>query len=161
MNVRELLEDASQLWMLNRKESAFLLVLVAVAATARKRYPRPISDGDAFKRFIVDQSETITGVEFDIRLPLPVPSKDKPIWIPLSEILYKYLRCHIIHEAEMPPRIRFVDAVGNMMIIIHGDPLEIPDGFVGSLALTVQEAPENKELFDGTRIWVRPSEALR
>jgi hypothetical protein len=36
MSVRERIEDAKMLWNAGRKEGAFIMILIAVAATARK-----------------------------------------------------------------------------------------------------------------------------
>jgi hypothetical protein len=34
-----------------------------------------------------------------------------------------------------------------MMVIMLQDPLGIPEGFIGTLAIAVQESPENVDLF--------------
>jgi hypothetical protein len=47
MSVKARLEDAVILWDRGRKEGAWALVLVAAAATSRKRYPRPMRDNGA------------------------------------------------------------------------------------------------------------------
>jgi hypothetical protein len=69
MSVRERIEDAKLLWNAVRKEGAFVQILIAVASTARKWYPKPpkgvkpvpdgqrprpgeyANDGNSFKTF--------------------------------------------------------------------------------------------------------------
>jgi hypothetical protein len=155
MNVKDLLDDAGLLWIHNRKESALALVLIAVAATARKRYPRPVPDGEAFKRFVVDESRHITGLEYDMPVPRPDPTGYSAS-VPLSEVLYKYLRCQLVHEGELPDGYRLAEGIGGMMVLFSGDPVGVPDGFVGTLAVAVQEAPENTELFQNGKTWGSP-----
>jgi hypothetical protein len=159
MNSRTLLEDAAALWMLDRKEGALLLVLIAVAATARKRYPRPISDKESFIRFVRDHSEIVTGVEFD--LPVPVPGK---AYLPLSEVLYTFIRCHLVHEAAFPCTVRITDRFGHLLVVgiaPESDCLELPDGFVGTLAMAVQAAPENASIFAGAEVWSNPASSAK
>src|SRR5258708_24111477 len=51
VSVRERIEDAKILWDAGRKEGAFIMILIAVATTARKRYPhaptrvKPVPEG--------------------------------------------------------------------------------------------------------------------
>ena len=48
VTVRERLEDAALLWQHGRKHGAWIQVLIATAATARRRFPG-LKDGEAFK----------------------------------------------------------------------------------------------------------------
>ncbi len=52
MSIKARIEDAEVLWQHGRKEGAWVLALIAAAATSRKRYPKPIKDNEAFKSFI-------------------------------------------------------------------------------------------------------------
>ena len=56
MSIRATVEDATLLWRHGRIDGAFLNALVAVAATARRRYPKAIqpSDREAFEQFLTD-----------------------------------------------------------------------------------------------------------
>lgn len=59
--VKEYLDDADYLLKNERLWGALLLLLVAVAATSRKRYPRSTHwDNEAFKQFVRDEIETIS-----------------------------------------------------------------------------------------------------
>lgn len=50
--IRERAEDAKLLWNAGRHEGAFLVALVAVAARARREYPRLSGDREVFERFV-------------------------------------------------------------------------------------------------------------
>ena len=55
MSIPDRLADAELLLRHDRHEGALIMVLVAIAATARKRYPNKKFDGDAFCTFLVDE----------------------------------------------------------------------------------------------------------
>ncbi len=130
------------LWCAGRKESAFVLVLIAVAATSRKRFPKPISDRDAFKRFVLSVMDTITGgPKYNVAFPF------KGVKTPLEDILYHHLRCQLVHEGEMPESIVFTAPVrgkGKSFNVLRlNDPLGFPEGWVLNLLRSVESAPEN------------------
>lgn len=54
MTVEARVDDVRLLWSGGRRESAFLIALVAVSATARKRFPdrKSVGDPDVFERFL-------------------------------------------------------------------------------------------------------------
>ena len=71
------------------------MVLVAADATSKKRYPNESSVGKRFEKYILDEMSTITGgPKYDVAFPFD--GQDK---VPLERILYKYLRCELVHEA--------------------------------------------------------------
>jgi hypothetical protein len=98
------LEDAKVLYESGRVEGALLMTLVAVAATSRRRYPlgtmslkdpsKKMGDGEAFKTFVRDEiwllvKEHSDTVQYDGGMPI-------------EDFLYKYLRCSLLHEGELP-----------------------------------------------------------
>ena len=158
MSIAILLEDAGGLWKSDRKIGAFVLVLVTVSATSRKRYPKgtpswinpgeEMGDGEAFRRFVLDEMDKITGgpkygVEF------PFLGKDK---VPLEDILYTHLRFQLVHEASMPDSIYLTPTKkkdGKIQNILKlTDPFGFPEGWINNLAVAVQLAPENQDEFD-------------
>jgi len=149
MGIRDLIDDAKLLWKYGRKFGAFVLVLVCVSATARKRYPkkRGMSDGAAFKRFVLDEMGTITGGP-KYGVAFPFQGQDK---VPLEDILYEQLRCHVVHEGNMPSSIYFTQTTykdGNSQNVLKlTDPLGFPEGWVSNMAAAVSLAPENEEEF--------------
>ena len=109
MSIRTRLEDALCLWNAGRKEGAWIQVLIAAAATARLRYPRPIGDKDAFTRFIREVTMTI--------LDPSQPARAAPgigmllgDYMTLDELIYVHMRCHLLHEAELAPKAGLADA---------------------------------------------------
>jgi hypothetical protein len=59
MSVRERLEDAQLLWNNGRIHGAWIQVLIAAAATSRIRFPRPMTDKQAFTAFVREVTPTI------------------------------------------------------------------------------------------------------
>jgi len=135
------------LWNAGHKEGAFILVLVATAATARKRYPRPEKDSISFRRFLSDEMGIITGGP-KYNVAFPFQGRDK---VPLTEIIYHHLRCQLVHEGEMPHTITFSPPLvhdGQLCNVLKlEDPLGFPEGWVWNLADAVARAPENKAEF--------------
>ena len=139
MTVEQRIIDASILWKAGRKEGAYLSILVAVAATARKRYPRPIGDREAFTSFIRDELKTING---GIGLGLPMTSGKAMM---LEDMLYEHFRCMLVHEAELSKQV--VLSPRNEIVIGSPDdttkPSSFPEGWVLNLQKAVMSAPEN------------------
>jgi len=165
MSVRERIEDAKLLWNAGRKEGAFIQILIAVAATARKRYPKPpkgqkpvpdaqrpyrgeyANDGNSFKTFLLDEMDKITGgMKYNVAFPFQ--GRDK---VPLEDILYVHLRCHMVHEGETSPAITFTEPVmsdGKSLSVLRlTNPFGLPEFWLWNMARVVVQAPENRDLF--------------
>lgn len=161
MSVRARIEDAKSLWAAGRQEGAVILVLIAVSATVRKRYPRPIPDGKAYKRFIRDELAKITygptvNVDFYFR---------GNHHCPIEDIIYTFIRCELLHEGALPEDIQLTNPVaGNgepfgkspdgtpydgklFNCLVLKDVLGFPIGWVWNLIRVVAEAPENQSEF--------------
>ncbi len=139
MTIKERIEDAAYLWENNRPQGAFLCALVAVAATARKRYPKA-SDRDAFIKFLEDCHAVRLELEYQGSLHS------------VEEILYKFIRCEIVHEGGMPPDIKFMaDSEPNQMTARAGGApeyvLKIGTGWFFHMINAVKYAQENSNLF--------------
>lgn len=148
MSIRDRTEDAEVLWQHGRKEGAWVLALIAAAATSRKKYPkRP--DGEAFKSFIRDILPTLLLGKPSQGSPNPAVIFDQT---PVEDIVYKHLRCNLIHEGEISQQVAFseskvVDGALKAKFAV-GTPNEIPDFWVLHLLKAVREAPENADEFD-------------
>ena len=124
-------------------------MLIAVAATSRKRYPRSKvrRDGEAFKRFVLDEMGTVTGGP-SVNVAFPFRGNDRT---PLEEIIYHHLRCQLVHEGAMPETIEFTSPEvkdGKVYNVLRlRDPLGFPEGWVFNLAQAAREAPENAQEF--------------
>ena len=147
MSIKARLEDAMVLWDQGRKEGAWALVLIAAAATSRKRYPRPMKDNESFNQFIRDIEGTIVLGQF------PVPPMD-PIMFgtaPMTDIIYEHMRCNLVHEAEFHQKVALSESriINGIMEAEHriGTTNELPDFWVIHLALAVRFAPESASDF--------------
>ena len=95
MPILDRVTDAEVLWREGRREGALLIALAAVAATARRRYTKG-SDRDAFERFLHDASSVRLSLEFRGEVHT------------VEHILYKWLRCELVHEGGLPPDVAVV-----------------------------------------------------
>ena len=92
-NFKWLLDDAIELYKMNRKDSAILLLLCAVDALARLDDLHNENVGERFEKFLTKK----------IRRPgrpqihnIEVPKKKK--LHTFEHIIYKFIRCPFIHE---------------------------------------------------------------
>jgi hypothetical protein len=123
-------EDAGVLADKGRYEGAMLMLLIAIASTSRKRYPRNtpskknpkkrMSDREAFTTFLRDEIWRLVREHSDF---VVYEGKQRSI----EEFLYEYLRCQLVHEGHTP-----VD----LYPMRNGDVLTIdyPDGSVISFS---------------------------
>ena len=96
-SAEERVQDALRLWSLGRREGAFLLAIVAVIVRAKQVYPSATSDGDAFQKLIADRFQPRLSVEFRGEQ-----------W-PIERVFYKWFRCEIVHQGNLPVDVRFMD----------------------------------------------------
>ena len=129
-------EDAVLLWKNDRKEGAFLNVLIAVAATARRRFPeKTTSDREAFERFL--QSS------MTVRLSVEYRGECQPV----EHIFYKWFRCELVHEGSLPIDIQFISDADKDVLSVRagGAPeyiLKISESWFRHLIDSVKKAPE-------------------
>lgn len=95
MSIQDRLEDAALLWSQGRREGAFLSVLVAAAATARKTFPEIKSDREAFEAFMSTTHSWTIEIEHRGKL------------VDVDRLFYTWLRCELVHTARLPPDLRF------------------------------------------------------
>jgi hypothetical protein len=147
MSIRDRIEDAKFLWQNGRHEGAFLSALLAVAATARLRYPdrKAVKDGEAFTQFFKNARPGNLGVEFRGELH------------PIEHIFYKWLRCELVHEGGLPVDIKFMDntAPNSLSFRAGGAPnfvLLLSYSWFEHLVAIVASAPENASIFSGCKL---------
>jgi hypothetical protein len=157
MSIYDRLVDAKLLGSQQRWEGALLNALVAVAATSRRRYPKPKgsnypTDNEAFTDFLGEEMYVVFegAVRDCIVADLAEWSEvDKPK-ISLQLFFYKYVRCCLAHEAKLHDTVEFIDGEPNTRRI-HVDPNEkrvrFNWPFIDGLFNTVIYAPENADLF--------------
>lgn len=131
--------------------------LIAAAATARKRYPRPIPDNQAFKSFICDVAHVILTGLTDGASPTYIRfySDNRGDHRKLEDIFYTELRCNLVHEGELK-EVGFNESTledgcykGTLSVPTRGS-AEIPDFWVLHLIAAIKAAPENSDLFGMT-----------
>ena len=146
MSVKTRLDDAKVLYENGRREGALLSVLVAIAATARKRYPRPLGDRQSFTQFVGEEMQTITKgatggcsiKEFNINYLGKI--------MPLEDLLYEVVRCNLAHEGELPDSIVFEPGAG-LKVNVEPHKITFSDGLLNGLCFAVTQAPENSGIF--------------
>ncbi len=153
MSIRARIEDAIALYAAGRPEGALLAVLIAVAASSRRRRPedtpskrkpgKKTGDGEAFEAFLHDEMVNICRVKnynvmFRGKMRL------------LEHVLYKWLRCELTHKGGLPSDVVFEpqENPGSMSVAI--DPatgIRLSHGWLDGLVSVVVNAPENKDQF--------------
>src|SRR5882724_2845054 len=98
MSLRDRVEDAMLLWENGRREGAFLVALIAVAATARRRFPDRtlVTDREAFESFVQSAHSVRLSVEY------------RGECYEIEHIFYKWFRCELVHEGGLPLDIQFI-----------------------------------------------------
>ena len=93
-----------------------MLLLVAVAGTARKRYPQSkYGDRHSFTAFLRDEMSNggFWGPKLCLLVKMPCDGRD--LW--LEEILYEVLRCNLVHEAMLPASAKKHDSSQNKLVL--------------------------------------------
>jgi hypothetical protein len=137
--IRARIDDAIFLWDRGRQEGAFLSVLIAVAATARRRYPK-MKDREAFEQFLRDSHSVTLSVEY------------RGECRPIERVFYKWMRCQLVHEGGIPVDIEFMQDVepGSMSVRAGGAPefiLKIGTGWFQHMIGSVVRAPESADQY--------------
>jgi hypothetical protein len=153
MSIRSRIEDAIILYTIGRPEAALLCALVAVAATSRKRRPhstpsqrkpgKDMGDGEAFEAFLADEMPGICRVRnYHI--------KYRENMHRIEHVFYKWMRCSLAHEGELPHDLHFAaDPEPNVIRteIAPDGTLTLSHGWLDRLADAVVSAPENADQF--------------
>ena len=132
--IRKRIDDANFLWSNGRKESAFLLILIAFASLSRLRYPKyQYRDNEAFMKLFRDFNKISVRVEYRGKLE------------PIENIFYKWIRCQLIHEGGLPMDLEFID--GGTSIRAGGAPefvLKLGTGWFVSIMNSILNSSEVK-----------------
>lgn len=139
MGIRERIEDAEVLWHEGRAEGALLAALVAVSATARRKYPKR-GDRDGFEQLLLDARTW--------RLSLEFRGSQEPI----ERLLWKWFRCELVHEGRLPVDIRLtpIKPNGDLSARAGGAPhyeLQLSEAWLHHLLDVVVYEPTNSDLF--------------
>jgi hypothetical protein len=107
MGAPDRIEDARFLWDRGRRGSGLLLACAAVAARARREHP-DAGDGDGFRRLIRESLSIELSVEFRGQLR------------PIEQLLYKWVRCELMHTAAVSVDIEVDDQLGEELALRAG-----------------------------------------
>ncbi|MBI1826077.1 MAG: hypothetical protein HY287_02350 [Planctomycetes bacterium] len=153
MSIRARVEDAITLFAAGRHEGALLSVLIAIAATSRRRKPdgtgsqkhagKLMGDGEAFEAFLADEMVNICRVQnFNVMFRGKLHR--------LEHILYKWLRCELAHKAGLPSDVVFDSPTVPGQMSIAVDPntgIRLSHGWLDGLVNSVVNASENRDQF--------------
>jgi hypothetical protein len=148
MGIRERIVDAHLLWQKGRREGALLMILVAIAATSRKKFPdrRRVSDKKPFTSLVSAKMVELSGkVNWIPTLKWSIEFRG--VQCPFEDFLYEFLRCELAHAATLPSDIVFRVPPIPVPIMTQGCDLIIHPGLVPALAEIVVDAPENDDEF--------------
>lgn len=178
MSVIDRLEDAYILYQNGRKEGALFSTIIAVAATSRKRYPKKKvkEDSKAFKMFISEElSKYGPGWKENTKVRFKFTDKPvKPVTVKINirqlssskaklkpsnavddlekttcrDVLYKYVRNELVHEARLPDCVDITDEDSLNITITNNNKITFTTGLILYLTKIVVEAPENSDLFE-------------
>lgn len=105
--VNDRVADARYLWRAGRRDGALLMALIAVAVRARHEFAPPTRDREAFEAFIRLRLQPRISVEFRGRQE------------PIEHILYKWMRCELVHEGGLPFDIQLDHNGGREALVVR------------------------------------------
>ena len=152
MSVADRARRAGLLWASRDREGALDQLLLGIAATSRKRYPRSRVRDDrvAFIRFLEDEIRSglflgphITAVNF----AMPWRGKN----LSLAEILYK-IRCRQVHRASLPHDVHYAAGGDPHRLVVRIDKASgqfvFQDSLLRCLIRCIHNVPENATELD-------------
>lgn len=165
MSIKIQVEDAIFLIENGRYLGALTNLMLAVAASSRKTFPKPAArsyknpndsmrDNEAFRVFLSRGVRKLLfgdyqeGNSEDIGICVNF----RNCQIDLAEILYKYYRCELVHEGELPSDVAFskpVDGHSGISLSISSDGHNfiLDYNLLNILIKVVVTAPCNRDLF--------------
>jgi|SRR5215213_5447832 len=128
-------------------ENALIQALIAVAATSAARYPN-LGDRVRFEKLLAKDFGPNLGSNVAIKGGFIKVSYKGQLHT-VEHIFYKFLRCELLHEADVPPDIEFVDPATGILFAPRGSTLVMGYHLIESLIRVVKKAPENACFFVG------------
>lgn len=127
--VRRALEACSS----NDFEGAATSIFQAIDSTGKRRMPGS-ANGARFKRIVSDQEDIITATAVGSVIKGAVVEN-----LTLPQVLWKFGRNPLLHDAELDPRLSFSNYEG----LSYGSVWNLPPSFLVGLAVGVISAREN------------------
>ncbi|HUU11085.1 MAG TPA: hypothetical protein VM431_11195 [Phycisphaerae bacterium] len=152
MSVADRARRAELMWAAGDGEGALDQLLLGIAATSRKRYPKSTvpGDGEAFVRFVED--EIRSGLFFgphvtEVNFAMPWRGKS----VSLAEILYQ-IRCSTVHEGALPADVHYAPGGEPHLLVLRIDDTTgafvFQDTLLRCLDRCVHNVPENATELD-------------
>lgn len=154
MTIGKRVAEALDKYHASDAEAALLPTCVAVDATANKLYGK--SGRSSYKEFIKENmllisKAGINGLQIE-NLSLAVPAEFVARWprmevgdrriCRVEEIFYFVVRCSLVHDAELPPKIVFQSEV---KFEVKTDEIRLPSTLIVGLLVAVVACPANSD----------------
>jgi hypothetical protein len=181
MSIRQQVEDAAFLAQNGRHLGALTNLMLAVAASSRRTFPKgvkslespgePMSDREAFTQFLGGRIRRLLfgsygSPEFG-NSGISVGFKGKQYDV--AYILYKFYRCELVHEGALPEGVEFlvpqkehdisIDQQGLRVSISVGEKMALDHGWIDLLIQAVAQARCNGSEFGIAHFELIPSVA--
>jgi hypothetical protein len=116
------------------------MALVAASATARRKYPKLKNDRQGFERLLLGARKWRLSLEF------------RGAQVPIERLLWKWLRCELVHEAGLPVDIQLTPIAtgGELSARAGGAPdyaLQLSEAWLHHVLDVVIYDPVNQDLF--------------
>jgi hypothetical protein len=150
--VADRIKEAIDKMNMGEPENGLIQVCIAVDATAKKEYPKS-GPGERTKKFLRDNQVFLTAflrLAVGEEILLQVENRDgKPETKRLEEVLYRLVRCALVHEAELSDRVTITNQAcfglsnDGKFILSYGLIWGMICAVIGSPKNTQERAPEN------------------
>jgi hypothetical protein len=87
----------------NDLDNALIQICIALDGTAKKEYPRIKKVGERFKTFVKANQDIISFFTFNSNIIIDCQFGEYTI----EQLIYKVLRCGLLHEGEVPEMLKF------------------------------------------------------
>jgi hypothetical protein len=150
MSIGKRVEEGVKRMLERDWEGALIPVSIAVGATARREFPND-KDNVAYKKFIDQNQEVIMLVATDgawqfrqgstVSLNCKIEGQQCST---ISDVLYKVVRCSLVHEAELPASMKLTEG-RPLQIVMSGSFISAPSKLVIGLIVAVVASPANRD----------------
>ena len=130
-------------------ENAFIQLCLAIEGTSKLAYPHIQSSAQRNRQFIKDSMPLVfwsltngtptNSKSFNFMLTINGCQKE----VSLEEVMYKLLRCSLVHEATMPDEVEFVNA--EYIAVSKDGKLSLPLALISSYCFAIIANPVNKD----------------
>lgn len=147
MTIAARIEECIAKLALGDAENAFIQLAIAIDGTAKLIYPSK-KTSERCKKFLKDSLPFIfwsltngtpsktTSLSFEV-----LSSNDSGEFIEFEDLVYKVMRCSLLHDGELSDKVEFVDA--SKIGTLNGR-VQFPLALLGSLLFAVIASPVNE-----------------